>query len=95
MPVKITLIVETTNHTGGGRLTFHETSTDNGGNPRYDGDTVLRDVAKLTRNVVSTLDKIVKDPIRTGSEANVGCPCVCNSGGFCGGCGHAGCGGRR
>lgn len=24
-----------------------------------------------------------------------GCPCVCNSGGFCGGCGHAGCGGRR
>lgn len=22
------------------------------------------------------------------------CPCVCNSGGFCGGCGHAGCGGR-
>lgn len=24
-----------------------------------------------------------------------GCPCECNSGGFCGGCGHAGCGGRR
>ncbi|MFE7277501.1 hypothetical protein [Streptomyces sp. NPDC057623] len=23
------------------------------------------------------------------------CPCLCNSGGFCGGCGHAGCGGRR
>lgn len=23
-----------------------------------------------------------------------GCPCACNSGGFCGGCGHAGCGGR-
>jgi hypothetical protein len=22
------------------------------------------------------------------------CPCVCNSGGFCGGCGHAGCGRR-
>jgi len=22
------------------------------------------------------------------------CPCECNSGGFCGGCGHAGCGGR-
>ncbi|MGW2317426.1 hypothetical protein [Streptomyces sp. NPDC001680] len=22
-------------------------------------------------------------------------PCPCNSGGFCGGCGHAGCGGRR
>ncbi|MFD7169716.1 hypothetical protein [Streptomyces violascens] len=23
------------------------------------------------------------------------CSCVCNSGGFCGGCGHAGCAGRR
>jgi len=23
------------------------------------------------------------------------CPCSCNSGGFCGGCGHAGCGGHR
>lgn len=23
------------------------------------------------------------------------CPCACNRGGFCGGCGHAGCGGRR
>jgi len=23
------------------------------------------------------------------------CPCACNQGGFCGGCGHAGCGGRR
>ena len=22
------------------------------------------------------------------------CQCECNSGGFCGGCGHAGCGGR-
>lgn len=26
---------------------------------------------------------------------NHGCGCECNSGGFCGGCGHAGCGGRR
>lgn len=23
------------------------------------------------------------------------CPCECNTGGFCGGCGHAGCGGRN
>lgn len=23
------------------------------------------------------------------------CPCECNQGGFCGGCGHAGCGGRQ
>ena len=22
------------------------------------------------------------------------CPCECSAGGFCGGCGHAGCGGR-
>jgi hypothetical protein len=31
------------------------------------------------------------------ARAAVGpCPCECNSpGGFCGGCGHAGCGGRR
>ena len=30
-----------------------------------------------------------------GCVYNVGpCPCECNSGGFCGGCGHAGCGGR-
>lgn len=28
-------------------------------------------------------------------ETSVGCPCSCNNGGFCGGCGHAGCGGRR
>jgi hypothetical protein len=33
---------------------------------------------------------------RTARSAQVGpCPCACNSGGFCGGCGHAGCGGRR
>ncbi|ATL81737.1 hypothetical protein DNK48_35915 [Streptomyces malaysiensis subsp. malaysiensis] len=31
----------------------------------------------------------------TASRRRVGrCPCVCNSGGSCGGCGHAGCGGR-
>lgn len=24
----------------------------------------------------------------------MGCGCACTSGGFCGGCGHAGCGGR-
>jgi hypothetical protein len=29
------------------------------------------------------------------SQAVGPCPCECNSGGFCGGCGHAGCGGRR
>lgn len=33
---------------------------------------------------------------RSRSPERVGpCPCECNSGQFCGGCGHAGCGGRR
>jgi hypothetical protein len=33
---------------------------------------------------------------RTDSTRKPGpCPCACNAGGFCGGCGHAGCGARR
>lgn len=32
----------------------------------------------------------------SGARRRVGpCPCECNRGGFCGGCGHAGCAGRR
>ncbi len=27
-------------------------------------------------------------------KKRLACPCECNSGGWCGGCGHAGCGGR-
>ncbi len=65
MSVKITLIVETTNHTDGGTITFSETAEDTGSNPRYDGDIVSRKVARLTHGVVSKLDKLVKDPIRT------------------------------
>ena len=34
-------------------------------------------------------------PRREYRGGTSGCPCECNSGGFCGGCGHAGCGGRR
>jgi hypothetical protein len=35
-------------------------------------------------------------PRRAAPQQRIGpCPCACNSGGFCGGCGHAGCGGRR
>lgn len=34
-------------------------------------------------------------PERPSPPAVGPCPCACNSGGFCGGCGHAGCGGRR
>ncbi len=32
---------------------------------------------------------------RRRAEAARHCTCECNSGSFCGGCGHAGCGGRR
>jgi hypothetical protein len=36
---------------------------------------------------------------RRAADANyphqVGCGCECCFGGFCGGCGHAGCGGRK
>jgi hypothetical protein len=31
---------------------------------------------------------------RGGATGAGPCPCDCNRGGFCGGCGHAGCGGR-
>lgn len=47
----------------------------------------------------------VKKPQTPGQEVTVSppsrpswpgpCTCVCNSGGFCGGCGHAGCAGRK
>lgn len=49
-------------------------------------------------------DELFAEGVRHASDAHVsvrevrftrGCPCACNSGGFCGGCGHAGCGGRR
>lgn len=66
MSVKITLVVETTNH--GNAITFTETSEDGGGNPRYDGDTVTRDVAKLTQHVVAQLDRLVPSPVRTGDR---------------------------
>lgn len=37
-----------------------------------------------------------RDPPKGIHLYDVGpCPCECNSGGHCGGCGHAGCGGRR
>ena len=33
---------------------------------------------------------------RLPTRSRIGpCPCICNAGGFCGGCGHAGCGARR
>lgn len=66
MPIKITLTVETTNH--GNAIEFTETYTDSGGNPRYDGDTVIKRAAALTHHVVTQLDKLVASPIRTGDR---------------------------
>lgn len=46
----------------------------------------------------ATIDRHLRRPFYTQITFSrpVGpCPCECNSGGFCGGCGHAGCGGRR
>lgn len=34
-------------------------------------------------------------PAASGAPWPGPCPCECNRGGFCGGCGHAGCAGRR
>lgn len=40
--------------------------------------------------------RLIAAGVRLGVRGAVPpCPCECNSGGFCGGCGHAGCGGRR
>lgn len=39
--------------------------------------------------------RLVVKPFGNARRGIGPCPCACNSGGFCGGCGHAGCGGRR
>lgn len=36
----------------------------------------------------------IHTPLPQPTSLTGGCPCACNSGGWCGGCGHAGCGGR-
>lgn len=40
-------------------------------------------------------ERVARYKMERDTRAIRGCPCACNSGGFCGGCGHAGCGGRR
>ena len=89
MSIEIEVTVKSTNH-GAGVTLFTRRYETGGANPRYDGDIVRRETAKLGQLVANQLDKLSDDPIRSS-----GCPCVCQSGGFCGGCGHAGCGGRR
>lgn len=50
--------------------------------------------------MVSVVDMISDDqptpaaPVPTVARVAGPCPCECNRGGFCGGCGHAGCGRR-
>lgn len=48
--------------------------------------------AEMADSVINTLEMALV----TSAARQVGpCSCECNRGGFCGGCGHAGCGGRR
>lgn len=60
----------------------------------YPGDKVspLEAGRLLDKQAARLLAKVRTSP---RYRATGPCPCECNSGGFCGGCGHAGCGGRR
>lgn len=49
--------------------------------------------AEGLRALAFDLDDV--NPTRVVRRPVPPCPCECNHGGFCGGCGHAGCGGRR
>jgi len=64
--VKITLIVETTNHSN--RIEFTETREDSNANPRYDGDNILRLVPVMTQHIVNQIDDMTPSPIRTGDR---------------------------
>ena len=62
-----------------------------------DDDTGVETRPRLAEVVARSQRSSVTDPTwRADYSRTTGpCPCACNSGGFCGGCGHAGCGGRR
>lgn len=48
------------------------------------------------RKISRMLSREAPPPAAGSSRPAAGpCPCVCNRGGFCGGCGHAGCGAHR
>lgn len=52
-------------------------------------------VRQFSRDIVAeAYGPMSEDPQFTVTDPGP-CPCECNQGGFCGGCGHAGCGGRR
>jgi hypothetical protein len=61
--VEITVVVKSTNHNGD--VTLTKRFTDSGGNPRFDGDIVRRNVATLGDELAHQLDQLVKSPIRT------------------------------
>lgn len=55
-------------------------------------ETVTTETAPL-RPVFSDPEKTLRETLALYPR-QVGCGCACCFGGFCGGCGHAGCGGR-
>lgn len=54
-----------------------------------DGSLTLRPVARMAADQAHDAVRALAETTRRGP-----CPCACNQGGFCGGCGHAGCGAR-
>lgn len=49
---------------------------------------------KYDRTLVRAVERALAERADAVATAVGSCPCECNSGGFCGGCGHAGCGRR-
>ena len=64
MPVKITVIVESTNHSGKVELT--KEFTDSNANGRFDGDTVRRNVAVMGNEIAHQLDQLTDKPLKVG-----------------------------
>ncbi|MFE3205760.1 hypothetical protein [Embleya sp. NPDC059237] len=79
---------------------FHDRHADPGDalhGPAVPVDTVATDVDRDTARPTATAPKptaAAPGPRRRRGTGPGPCPCACNHGGFCGGCGHAGCGGR-
>lgn len=65
---------------------FGDDPTINTGRPKPRTERVVWDYSPAARPVNTAAIRYLR--------CNEPCPCECNSGGFCGGCGHAGCGGR-
>lgn len=52
--------------------------------------------SRIRRDPPTTSESAVRQPVtlRTSRWSALACDCACVTGGFCGGCGHAGCGRR-